>query len=651
MEAEDVQNVTVLGAGSMGHGIAEVAAVAGYDVVMRDIEEDIVQDGYEEIEWSLEKLSDKGIIGEDAGEVMSRISTTVDLAEAVEDADFVVEAAPENMEIKHEVFSEVEDNAPDHAIMATNTSSLPISDIAEAVDEPERVVGTHFFNPPVKMDLVEVIYGEETSDETAECAYDLMEAWDKTAIYVRKDVRGFVVNTVMGPFMDEPAWMVNAGEATIRQADATMVYDKGYPMGPFELSDMTGIDIGYDVRKEAGNPVPDLVEEKVQNEELGKKTGKGYYDYEDGEGADYSTEDAGDFDTLRVEARMVNQAAYLVGEDVATPEDIDTGVELGGGFPEGICRRGDKIGLDKVLDKLQTLHDETGAQRYEPHEYLVELVEEGRTGEEAGEGFYTYDDEEEEDYHDLNYEITDDGVLEIELDRPTRLNALSANLMEEIGDVLEKAEDDDVLCVTFEGAGDRAFCAGADVTSFAGQDPIDVVGDDSVFETIYQCSKPTIAKIDGHCLGGGFEVALACDMRLATTNSEFGFPEIDLGLIPGGGGTQRLPRLVGETRAKDLIFRGNRIDAEKAHDWGIVNKAVDKDEFEDVVEEYVDDIVTGPPLALKVAKMSINEGRDADIRTALAIESEGFGLLTTTDDMMEGASAFMEDREPEFEGE
>jgi enoyl-CoA hydratase/3-hydroxyacyl-CoA dehydrogenase len=140
-------------------------------------------------------------------------------------------------------------------------------------------------------------------------------------------------------------------------------------------------------------------------------------------------------------------------------------------------------------------------------------------------------------------------------------------------------------------------------------------------------------------------------MRLATKNSEFGFPEIDWGLIPGGGGTQRLPRLVGETRAKDLIFRGNRIDAEKAQDWGIVNKAVEKDEFDDLVEEYVDEIVTGPPLAFKVGKMWMNEGRDADIRTALAIESEGFGLLTTTDDMMEGASAFMEDREPEFEGE
>jgi enoyl-CoA hydratase/3-hydroxyacyl-CoA dehydrogenase len=651
MEAEDVQNVTVLGAGSMGHGIAEVAAIAGYDVVLRDIEDDIVQDGYDEIEWSLEKLSDKGMIQEDADEVLSRVTPKVDLKEAVEDADFVVEAAPENLDIKHEIFSDVEEYAPDHTIMATNTSSLPISDIAEAVEEPERVVGTHFFNPPVKMDLVEVIYGDETSDETAETAYDLMEDWDKTAIYVRKDVRGFVVNTVMGPFMDEPAWMVDSGEATIRQADATMVYDKGYPMGPFELSDMTGIDIGYHVRKEAGNPVPALVEEKVENDELGKKTGKGYYEYEDGEGPDYTADDAGDFDTLRVEARMVNQAAYLVGEDVATPEDIDVGVELGGGFPEGICRRGDKIGLDNVLEKLQTLHEETGAQRYEPHEYLVELVEEDQTGEDAGQGFYSYDEEQEDDYHDLNYEITEDGVLEIELDRPTRLNALSQNLMEEIQDVLGKAESDEVLCVTFEGAGDRAFCAGADVTSFAGRDPIDVVGGEPVFETIYECSKPTIAKIEGHCLGGGFEVALACDMRIATKDSEFGFPEIDLGLIPGGGGTQRIMRLVGETRAKELVFRGNRIDAETAHDWGILNRAVEKDEFEEVVDEYVDDIVTGPPLALKVAKMSMNEGRDADIRTALAIENEGFGLLTTTDDMMEGASAFMEDREPEFEGE
>ena len=292
MTLEDIDRVAVLGAGNMGHGITEVVAIAGYPVTMRDIETEFVEDGYEDIEWSLEKLAEKDRIDEAPAEVLDRIEATTDLESAVADADLVIEAAPEELEIKHDVFADLEEMAPDDAVLASNTSSLPITDVAEATGSPERVVGTHFFNPPVKMDLVEVIHGEETADAAAETAYEFVESIDKTPIHVRKDVRGFVVNTVLGPFGDEAAWMVSEGEAEIREADATMVHERGYPMGPFELSDMTGIDIGYHVRKEAGQPIPPVVEEKVEAEELGQKTGEGYYDYEDGDGADYGPEDA-----------------------------------------------------------------------------------------------------------------------------------------------------------------------------------------------------------------------------------------------------------------------------------------------------------------------------------------------------------------------
>jgi enoyl-CoA hydratase/3-hydroxyacyl-CoA dehydrogenase len=146
-------------------------------------------------------------------------------------------------------------------------------------------------------------------------------------------------------------------------------------------------------------------------------------------------------------------------------------------------------------------------------------------------------------------------------------------------------------------------------------------------------------------------LALACDLRSATDGSEFGSPEIRLGLIPGGGGTQRLLRLLGETRAKELVFRGNRIDAERAEDWGLINRAVPDDEFEDVVSEFVDDLLEGPPLGLKVAKNVMNEGDDASLDAALAMESQGFGLLMGTDDVREGTAAFREDRDPEFTGE
>lgn len=652
MEVPDIDRVAVIGAGSMGHGITEVVAMAGYDVTMRDIEEELVEDGYENIEWSLDKLDENDRLDDPPEEILGRIDTAVDLGEAVGDADLVIEAAPERMDLKQDLFEDLEAHTSEETLLASNTSSLSITEIASATSRPDRVLGLHFFNPPVKMDLVEVIYGQHTSDETAEAGYEFVESIDKTPIYVRKDVRGFVVNTVLGPFMGEPAWMVSNDETTIREADAAMVHQRGYPMGPFELGDLTGIDVGYHVRNEAGEEIPPIMEEKVENEELGRKTGRGYYDYEEGEGPDYEPGDGEGFDTLRIEARMVNEAAMLVGEGVATPEEIDTGVRLGLGFPEGICRRADELGLDTVLDKLRTLHEETGETRFEPHEHLVELVESGRTGESAGTGFHDYDGGSGPgDYRLLNYELTDRGVLAVELDRPDRLNALSDDLLGEIDDLLRSVDTDAVRCVTFEGTGDRAFSAGADIGGFSDAEPTDAMDVTPAFETVNEFERPTVAKIDGYCLGAGLELALACDLRIATEDASFGAPEIGLGLIPGGGGTQRLLRILGETRAKELVFRGNHIDAERAKEWGLVNRAVPEAEFEETVEEFVSDLVSGPPIGLKVAKKVLNRGEDASLEAALAMESQGFGLLMGTEDVREGTAAFREDREPEFRGE
>ena len=655
MADTDIRRVTVLGAGNMGHGITEVAAIAGYDVTMRDIEEEFVTNGYESIEWSLKKLAEKGLLDESAEDVLDRIDTAVDLKSAVADADLVIEAVPERMDLKREVFIDLDEFAPEGALLASNTSSLSVTEMAGVTSRPEDVVGMHFFNPPVKMELVEIIYGERTSDETAETAFEFAESLGKTPIYVRKDVRGFVVNTVLGPFGDEPAWMVSNGEATIREVDAAMVHQRGYPMGPFELMDLTGIDVGYHVRSESGRTIPPIMAEKVENDELGQKTGRGYYDYEDGDGVDYEPGDGEGFDTLRIEARMVNEAARLVGEGVARPDEIDTGVRLGLGFPEGICRRADKIGLDTILDTLESLYAETGEDRFEPDDYLVELVEAGKTGEDAGEGFHEYSTRSNGDgagtYQLLNYDLSDDGLLEVELNRPERLNALSADLLGEIDDLLTSVDTDDVRCVTFEGAGDRAFSAGADIGGFADATPTDFMDVTPTFETVNEFERPTIAKVDGYCLGAGLELALACDMRIATEKSEFGSPEIRLGLIPGGGGTQRLLRLLGETRAKELVFRGNRIDADRAEEWGLVNRSVPADEFDSVVSEFVDDCLEGPPIGLKVAKKVMNEGADASLDAALAMESQGFGLLMSTDDVREGTAAFRDDRDPEFTGE
>ncbi|MFC6723645.1 3-hydroxyacyl-CoA dehydrogenase/enoyl-CoA hydratase family protein [Halobium palmae] len=645
--ASDITTVAVLGAGSMGHGIAEVAAIAGYDVWMRDIEESYVEDGLDQLEWSVGKLAEKGRLDEDPETVLSRVRTTTDLETAVGDADLVVEAIPEDLEMKRNLFADVDEFASDDAVLATNTSSLRVSDIARAVGNPERFCGLHFFNPPVRMDLVEVVSGEQTDPAVVDAAYEFVESLDKTPVLVRKDVPQFVVNNVLTPLMEEAGWMLDDGEAEVRQADAAMVFRRGYPMGPFELADFGGLDVFVHSREQWDDPVPECFETRVDRDDLGRKTGRGFYDYEEGDGVDYEPGDGEGFDTLRVEARMINEAARLVGDGVAEPEDVDVAMRLGGRFPEGTCRTGDKVGLDRVLDKLNSLHEETGASRYEPADYLVELVESGRTGEAAGEGFYDYADGGP--YHYIDYTLHDDGLLEVVFDREERLNALSTDMLGEIRRLLDSVDTDEVRCVTFEGAGDRAFSAGADITGFTTDEPKDLMDVDETVETIYEFERPTIAKVDGLCLGGGFEILLACDIRLATEESKLGSPEINLGLIPGGGGTQRLVRLLGEPRTKELIFRGEQIDAEKAADWGILNRAVPAEEFDGTVEEFVSDITQGPKTALKVAKRVINDGQDASLDTALAMESQGFALLASTDDMLEGVEAFNQDRDPQFD--
>src|SRR6056297_4013157 len=298
MQLEDVQRVTVLGAGNMGHGIAEVAALAGYDVSIRDINEELVGNGYDQIEWSLGKLAEKDRIGDDeADAALDRVEAYVDLEASLADADVVVEVVPEKMAIKKDVYDEVVEYAPEEAVFVTNTSSLSITELSEVTDRPERFCGMHFFNPPVRMDLVEVISGKHTAEDTLELIEGLAESMGKTPVRVRKDSPGFIVNRILVPLMNEAAWIVESGDATMAEVDSTTKYDMGIPMGSFELADYVGIDVGYhvleymhEVAGERYEPCP-LLEAKVDDEAFGQKSGVGFYDYEDGDGADVPMDD------------------------------------------------------------------------------------------------------------------------------------------------------------------------------------------------------------------------------------------------------------------------------------------------------------------------------------------------------------------------
>ncbi|WP_324757787.1 3-hydroxyacyl-CoA dehydrogenase/enoyl-CoA hydratase family protein [Haloarcula montana] len=653
MDFEEIETITVLGAGNMGHGIAEVAALAGYDVRMRDIKDEFVQDGYDNIEWSVNKLAEKEQLSQDeADATLDRITPLVDVEEAVDDADVVIEAVPEKMEIKKDVYEEVEEYAPETAIFATNTSSLSITELSEVTERPEQFCGMHFFNPPVRMQLVEVISGAHSSEETLDTIEQLAEAFDKSPVRVRKDSPGFIVNRILVPLMNEACWLVHDDEATIAEVDSTTKFDIGLPMGSFELSDQVGNDVGlhvleymHEVLGEPYAPCP-LLEEKVENEELGKKSGKGFYDYENG-GVDIPTDAGSDHVENRLLAVMANEVGKLVENDVAPVGDIDDAVMLGGGFPEGPAKLADKAGLETLVETLETAHEETGAERFAVSEGLRNATTEG--------GFYGSDDEGTTEFENIAVDYPGEMVGHIELDRPHRMNTVSPDLMDELSEAIDLlAEDDDVRAILLTGAGDKAFSAGADVQSMASNaTPLEAVElskkGQETFGKLEECPMPVVAGIDGYALGGGMELATCADLRVASERSELGQPEHNLGLLPGWGGTQRLANIVGEGRAKEIIFTAERYDAAEMADYGFVNEVVGNDELDDRAFELAADLAAGPPVAQRFTKRAMHAGRD-DTEAGLEVESQAFGHLIGTDDVMEGITAFMGDGEPEFEG-
>ena len=248
-----------------------------------------------------------------------------------------------------------------------------------------------------------------------------------------------------------------------------------------------------------------------------------------------------------------------------------------------------------------------------------------------------------------------EGIAIITINRPDALNALNAETIDEILQCLEDiAKDDNVRAVILTGAGPKAFCAGADIKAMKGMTALDArklsqMGY-KLCKAIENLEKPVIAAINGYALGGGLEVAMACDLRIASEKARMGQTEINIGLIPGWGGTQRLPRLVGKTLAKEMVFTGKMIDAQTAYQRGLVNEVVPPEQLMDAAKEMAKELASKAPVALKLSKMLINHGLETDLDTALVLEREAFGVVASTEDLQEGVSAFLEKRKPVFKG-
>ena len=377
----EIKNITVLGSGIMGHGIAQVSAMAGYNVVLRDIEQKFLDKAIEKIKWSLDKLVSKEKISEnERDDIFSRIKPIVDLKDAVHDCDLVIEAVPEIMDLKKKVYAELDKAAGEQVIFASNTSTLPITEIANTISRPKKFIGIHFFNPPQLMKLVEVIPGQETSDEITNLTINFVKSVNKVPVTCRKDVPGFIVNRLFIPLVHEACYVMERQKIQKTEIDSAVKFNLGFPMGIFELADFTGLDVIHKATLEMHVRdkkviLPHTTIEQLFNEKkIGQKSGEGFYKYSDDkyERIPLSEELAEKCDPVQIIANILNNAAWLVTNNASDIDEIEKAANLGLGLKKPLFETANEIGMKKIVEELKKLSNKHGAF-YEPDPLLLSM--------------------------------------------------------------------------------------------------------------------------------------------------------------------------------------------------------------------------------------------------------------------------------------
>ena len=377
----EINKITVLGSGMMGHGIAQISAMAGFEVTLRDVDTKFLDSAMSKIKWSLDKLVEKQKITQaDSETIYSRIHPVVDLKQALSGADLLIEAVPEDMELKKKVYLDVDKHSDSKTIYASNTSTLPISEISSLTNRSTRFIGLHFFNPPQLMKLVEVIPGITTDQQIVKVGMDFVKRVGKEPVLCRKDVPGFIVNRIFIPLIHEAAYCLDRDGPSMAQLDSAVKFRLSFPMGIFELADYTGLDVIHKATSEMFSrdkkvifPHP-RIKELFEQGKYGKKSGSGFYSYsgEQYERVSLSEEDSNAYDPIKLLAVALNNAAWLITNKVCTLEDLEIALKLGMGLRNPLFRTGEQFGIKRVVDTLQDLHAKYG-DFYKPDNYLLSL--------------------------------------------------------------------------------------------------------------------------------------------------------------------------------------------------------------------------------------------------------------------------------------
>jgi enoyl-CoA hydratase / 3-hydroxyacyl-CoA dehydrogenase len=663
-----VSKAAVVGGGTMGGEIAQAIAAADIPVVVKDIDQKFVDAAVEKAravtEGQLARLVKKEKMTQEQAdarlaEVMGHVTGTTTYEE-FGDVDFVIEAVPEQMAIKQAVFRELDAATPGHAILASNTSALSITEIGESTIRADKVVGFHFFYPASVMPLVEVIVGEDTSQETATAAYNFAQAIKKQPI-VCGEIPGFVVNRILMATIGE-IWRAQEEHGlSLQKIDEAIAAAQVAPMGPFFLTDLLGLDTVLHVAEHLNEAYGEsfYVHKGLQNlvgeGKLGAKSGgEGFF-----KGGEQTIPGEAEPDAEELVAmftcRALIEACLLVEEGITSVRDVDLGMMAGAGLDP---RRGllppfwkaDVEGLGKTLEKIENLAEKYG-ERFAPPVLLERLVSQGRLGLESGQGFYPYPQPDEGEQADtVKLETRGDVAIAWLANLP--MNAVSPDVIRDLGSVWERVKAaDGVGAMVIASSIPVVFSAGADIKAFTAMD--EAAGEElihtghALLRDLGQAPVATIAAVNSIAFGGGCEVAMACDVRIAAEAAVFGQPEIKLGIIPGFGGTQRLPRLVGPNRALEINLVGDAVLSEEALELGLVNRVVPDHELLETALMWARKLAGQAPIAVGQIKRVSHKG---NLDEGIEAEKAGFAAAFNSEDAKEGIGAFLAKRTPKWSG-
>ena len=603
--ARSTKTLCVVGAGNMGSGIAQKMATEGFEVIVLDLSEGQVAKGLAGIDKTLSEGVERKVFKPDqAKAIRGRIRGTTrweDLA----DVDLLVEAVFEDLDVKQSVFAKAEAHTRPDTILATNTSSFLVTDVALGVKRRERVVGLHYFYHPAKNRLVEVIPGAETAPEVVERAWSLQEQLGKTPI-ASADASGFVVNRYFVPWLNEAVRLLDEGVADIATIEAAAKEAFGVGMGPFELMNVTGVPIAMHAANTLGRafgplyaPAPGL-EAQVAS------------------GKPWPLEGSPDPSRFEEVAHRMQDATFFVAcslldEEVGTLEDVDIGARVGLRWPKGPFEMMNRLGITPVAERVTAF----GGRWDTVVPPILSLQWRSRSP-------WTFR---------LVKSEVKNGIAQLTINRPDAMNALNEAVVAQLHEAFnEAASDPSVKGIVLAGSG-KAFVAGADIRFFVRNiDSGDLdrivqftkAGHD-LLDSIDRCEKPVVARLHGLALGGGVELALACDTLIATPRASFAFPETGIGIYPGLGGTQRAARRVGGGLARWLIFTGQTLSAEEAASIGFIDRVVSPDALDGAVREAVAAGIKPhprPPLSDRHAAIErLFAGADPDALRAGSVET------------------------------